>query len=419
MSRSYTLLLFILFALSTFATDPTATNYSFKECRGTLSPYPADNSITAYPDSLTPVYISHVGRHGSRFPASSTHAMQLLRYLNTADSLGTITNTGKRLKEVTEYVIATSAGRWGALDSLGMAEHRGIASRMYMAYKTVFDNAKIRAISSYSPRCLMSMMCFVHQLDRLNNKIEITTSTGRSNSPLMRPFDIDNDYLDFRQAGRWSQPYEDFVNTFVPTTAICRAIGNNTGLSDEELRQAAITEYYVIAGLDAMGLDANEAEFFTKDEINRLWSAFNLRQYLQRAANTISSVPADIASPLLLDIIDGTDRFINGKDDTNVVLRFGHAETLMPLLSLMRVPEAYYMTNYFDTVRQHWLDFKTFPMAANLQMVLYKTAKGKFYVRFDINEKPVKLIPGDDRTYLPWETARTQLMKYIPMYYQM
>ena len=77
------------------------------------------------------------------------------------------------------------------------------------------------------------------------------------------------------------------------------------------------------------------------------------------------------------------------------------------------------MTNYFDTVRQHWLDFKTFPMAANLQMVLYKTAKGKFYVRFDINEKPVKLIPGDDRTYLPWETARTQLMKYIPMYYQM
>ena len=300
-----------------------------------------------------------------------------------------------------------------------MAEHRGIASRMYMAYKTVFDNAKIRAISSYSPRCLMSMMCFVHQLDRLNNKIEITTSTGRSNSPLMRPFDIDNDYLDFRQAGRWSQPYEDFVNTFVPTTAICRAIGNNTGLSDEELRQAAITEYYVIAGLDAMGLDANEAEFFTKDEINRLWSAFNLRQYLQRAANTISSVPADIASPLLLDIIDGTDRFINGKDDTNVVLRFGHAETLMPLLSLMRVPEAYYMTNYFDTVRQHWLDFKTFPMAANLQMVLYKTAKGKYYVRFDINEKPVKLIPGDDRTYLPWETARTQLMKYIPMYYQM
>lgn len=419
MSRNYILLLFILFSFSTFAADPTATNYSFKECRGTLSPYPAENTIIAYPDSLTPVYISHVGRHGSRFPASSTHAVQLLKYLNTADSLGTLTSTGKRLKEVTEYVIATSTGRWGALDSLGMAEHRGIASRMYMAYKPVFKDAKIHAISSYSPRCLMSMMCFVHQLDRLNNKIEITTSTGRSNSPLMRPFDIDSDYLDFRQAGRWSQPYEDYVKTFVPTTAICRAIGNNPGLTDEELKQAAITEYYVIAGLDAMGLDANEAEFFTKDEMNRLWSAFNLRQYLQRAANTISTVPADIASPLLLDIINGTDKFINGKDNANVVLRFGHAETLMPLLSLMRIPEAYYMTNYFDTVRQHWLDFNTFPMAANLQMVLYKNAKGKYYVRFDLNEKPIKLIPSDDRIYLPWDTARTQLMKYIPMYYQM
>ncbi len=419
MLRRSILFLFGILAIALYAADPTATNYTFDECRGSLSPYPVTNKVEAYPDSLTPVYISHVGRHGSRFPASSVHAVKMLQYLNTADSLGTITKLGKRLKNVTEYVIEISNGRWGALDSLGMAEHRGIASRMYMAYPKLFDGTKIRAISSYSPRCLMSMMSFVHQLDRLNNKIEITTVTGRSNSPLMRPFDVDQDYLDFRKAGRWSQPYDDYVKAFIPVTALKRVLGEKFPLEEDDMREAAIIEYYVVAGLDAMGLDADESEFFTKEEINSLWSAFNLRQYLQRSANTISTVPADIASPLLQDIIDGADKFMEGKDNTTVMLRFGHAETLMPLLSLMRLDGAYYMTNYFDTVRQHWCDFKTYPMAANLQMVLFKDSKGNYYVRFDLNEHPVKLIQGDNRIYLPWKVAREHLMKFIPMYYQL
>ena len=132
-----------------------------------------------------------------------------------------------------------------------------------MAYPEVFKGAKIRAISSYSPRCMMSMMSFTHQIDRLNNKVEITTSTGRSNSALLRPFDVDEDYLDFRKAGRWSQPYEDYLNAFLPLTALRRAVGEDFEMGETEERDMALAEYYVIAGLDAMGLDCDEKEFFT------------------------------------------------------------------------------------------------------------------------------------------------------------
>ena len=140
---------------------------------------------------------------------------------------------------VAQYVANVSDGRWGALDSLGMAEQRGIASRMYMAYPEVFKGAKIRAISSYSPRCMMSMMSFTHQIDRLNNKVEITTSTGRSNSALLRPFDVDEDYIDFRKAGRWSQPYEDYLNAFLPLTALRRAVGENFEMDETEEKRPA------------------------------------------------------------------------------------------------------------------------------------------------------------------------------------
>ena len=51
----------------------------------------------------------------------------------------------------------------------------------------------------------MSMYCFVHQLDRLNNKLEFITSTGRQLS-VDAAFDVDRDYIEFRKEGTWKPP---------------------------------------------------------------------------------------------------------------------------------------------------------------------------------------------------------------------
>lgn len=159
--------------------------------------------------------------------------------------------------------------------------------------------------------------------------------------------------------------------------------------------------------------------FFTKEEYNALWSCFNLRQYLQRTATTVSSVPADIASVLLQDIIATTDAFIDGTSKAVANLRFGHAETLMPLLSLMRLKGCYYMTNYFDTVALNWRDFDVVPMAANLQIILFKAERtGHYYIRVDLNEKPVPLQPGKTDLYTPWGVARDYLTRCLPLYAQ-
>lgn len=410
---------FVAVGVSLPAAGPMTTGYTFAECEGSAMPYPYSGPPAEYPDSLEPVFINHVGRHGARFPASSANCLRLKRALEHADSIGTITPLGRRLRAVNDRIIALSNNRWGSLDSLGMAEQAEIAARMFFGYTGVFSSGgTIRAMSSYSPRAMMSMYCFVHQLDRLNNRVTFETVTGRVTSPLLRPFDLDRDYIDFRKSDAWKAPYDEYMDAAVPLSALRRVLGDGYRFeSEDDARDMAMTEYSVLSGMSAMGLESVMARFFTREEANALWSCNNLRQYLQRTATTVSAVPADIASALVSDIIATTDAFVNGTDgETRAVLRFGHAETLMPLLSLIRIPGCYYLTNYFDTVGSHWCNFHVVPMASNIQFVVFKSRKsGLYYVRINLNEQPVKLRKGSNEIYYPWGDLRRYLTDCLPL----
>lgn len=406
--------------LAVRAADPMATRYSIRQCEGSLTPYPAEVPSEEHPDSLAAVFINHVGRHGARYPASSDNCRTLQRALMRADSLGTITQTGRDLLRLTNRVIRLTAGRWGALDSLGMAEQRGIATRMLRSYPRLFEAGnKVEAISSYSPRCVMSMYEFTHQLDRLDNEIEIYTSSGRQNSLLMRPFDVVGDFVEWYKAKPWQGIYDMFFETTAPAAPGRRFVSaKGEELSHGEAAALSWEVYSVLRGLPAMGMDFDLGKYFKPDELNALWACENLGHYLKRSASTLSTEPADVAVALLQDLISTADAAAEGKADATVQLRFGHAETLMPLLSLMHMRGCYYLTNYFDTVALHWRDFDIVPMAANLQMVLFKTAKGRVYVRFALNERAVPLMPDSDDTVIPWSVARNYLLRCLPMHLQ-
>ncbi len=418
MKRSLLTLFAVCGALWLLAADPMATNYNIRQCEGSLTPYPAV-APEEHPDSLEPVSINHVGRHGARYPASAANCKQLKNALMKADSLGTITSLGRNLLKLTDRIIALSDGKWGALDSLGMAEQAGIATRMYRNYPSLFGKGKtVDALSSYSPRAMMSMYSFTHRLDRLNNSSTFRTLTGHSTSPLMRPFDTVEAYIEYRDNKVWEPTYSEYFDNTCPTGPIMRALGKSFPFENaDHIRNLAYSEWAVVAGCSAMSVEVDPLIYFTPDELNAVWSCFNLRQYLRYSASTVSTVPADIAAELVRNLVDTTDDFIAGKDATTTVrLRFGHAETLMPLLSLLRLRGCYYLTNYFDTVALHWRDFDIVPMAANLQLVLFRNPKsGKYYLRASLNEKPVPLLPNNDELYVPWSEARNYMIHCLPL----
>ncbi len=412
--------LFSTVTLPVFCADPTVTDYSPAQCEGSAMPYPHKTvADLAYPDSLKPVFINHIGRHGARFLSSSKYTTSLKRVLLKADSLRTLTPQGKNLLKLCDLIVARTAGRWGALDSLGMAEQRAIASRTFTAFRPLFNQSRIHAISSYVPRCIMSMYEFTHQLSRLDNKIEITTSSGRVNSPLLRPWDSDSEYKDFIASEGWHKVYDDFFTQRVPVAPAKKVLGKDYPLDDDEARDITMNIYKVVAGCSAFSIDVDMLKYFSPEELNSVWSVENLHHYLTHSSSTLSTAPSAMASTLLQELISTMGEAAEGKNPYTVMLRFGHAETLMPLFALMHLPGCYYITNYFDTVGLHWRDFYVVPMAANLQMILFQSESGNLYVRTDLNETPIPLIPGRSTIYTPWSAAKEYLQRCLPLQFDL
>lgn len=420
MFRKFILTFSILFAsLAIYA-----AGYSYMDCEGSLTPYPVADRTAEYPDSLTPVFINHVGRHGSRYPASDTHCLALRKALRLASKFGTLTPLGERLSDLNEEIIRRSDNQWGALDSLGQAEQFGIGLRLCRNYPEVFRNkSEVTAISSHSPRSIASMEACIDGLMSCNSSLRCHSSSGKSFDPVVRPFDFFKSYADFRKEKLWEPPYSAYFNATVPTSSIRRVLGENYPFKDDaEARELALTEYYVLAGCSAMSMTNPMADFFTPDEANALWSCFNLRQYLQRSASAISSIPADIAAPLLEDLISTTDSFITKSSEyqgkaphPSAILRFGHGETILPLVSLMKLPDCYYITDYYPSVAKHWHDFHIIPMAANVQFILFRSEKsGCHYCQILLNETPVKLQREDSTSIYPWDELRRHLIICLP-----
>ncbi len=406
----------LLLGVTASAADPTATHYTMAECQGSAMPYPVPaTNLRTYPDSLKPVFISHIGRHGARFLSSSKYTTALARELADHPSL---TPRGKAAVELCRRVEGVTAGRWGALDSLGMAEQRGIAARTWQAFPMLFSYRTVGAIASYVPRCIASMDEFTHQLSRMDNKIEIYTSSGRQNNDLLRPWAKDADYKEYKDGEAWRKVYDGYADSQIPLSVADRYFTDATSMDEGRRRDFALNLYKVVSSCASFGISINAGDWFTPEEYNALWSVGNLEHYLTHSASTLSSAPMDLAAALLNDMVEDLDKAAEGMQTYGAQLRFGHAETMMPLLALIRLGGCYYITNYFDTVGLHWRDFYVVPMASNLQLVLFRADSGRYYLRADFNETPVPLMPGSTDLYLPWSRAREYLIRCLPLYLQ-
>ena len=91
------------------------------------------------PKGYVPFYISHYGRHGSRWHTSEKIYAEPLGILRKADSAGVLTPKGATCSAKVEVIAADARDRYGDLSPRGVAEHRGIAERMYKAYPEVFS----------------------------------------------------------------------------------------------------------------------------------------------------------------------------------------------------------------------------------------------------------------------------------------
>ena len=114
--------------------------------------------LTPAPEGKQPFYISHYGRHGSRYLNNRKGYDVPYNYLRRADSLGLLTPKGQEVYKEIRKIIDDSEGRWGDLSGLGKRQHRQIACRMVERFPEVFKgHAFVDARSTVVNRCVLSM----------------------------------------------------------------------------------------------------------------------------------------------------------------------------------------------------------------------------------------------------------------------
>lgn len=118
--------------------------------------------------------------------------------------------------------------------------------------------------------------------------------------------------------------------------------------------------------------------------------------YLKGPSIEGTTVTSDMAKPLLHDFFSSIDAYLQSESSTSVHLRFAHAETLIPFVTLLQIPNYSDRTSPPDETYTHennpWRGDLIAPMAANLQWEVYQHADEpeRMLVRMLYNEMEVR-----------------------------
>ena len=135
---------------------------------------------TPAPKGYKPFYISHYGRHGSRYHYSGFDYIMLQRMMNSAFEANALTEAGKDLKNRVDRLCDDGINRAGDLTQTGFNQHQGIAERMVNSFPEVFaDNANIVVKSSTSHRVLCSMDAFMQKMKAMRPTLNVTTESSK------------------------------------------------------------------------------------------------------------------------------------------------------------------------------------------------------------------------------------------------
>ena len=131
--------------------------------------------LTPAPKGKHPFYISHYGRHGSRYINNSKGYNIPYAMMLQAENVDELTPIGKKVLNEMKTIMENSDKRWGELAEYGRLQHKWIAQHMIKQFPEVFEgNAWIQAFSTTVPRCIISMGTELNEFAQSNPKLDIT-----------------------------------------------------------------------------------------------------------------------------------------------------------------------------------------------------------------------------------------------------
>ena len=392
---------------------------------------------TKAPKGFKPFYISHYGRHGSRYEQNSTFARAAMEGFHHLDSLGLLTEAGKALYADVDAVVEAHKGMEGSLTPRGAREHQTLATRMAQRFPAVFKNKdrwEVNSFSSTNFRCIVSMCNFTNKLKELSPRQEFTyTSAERfmryinpslrvprpGERPAQRP-SFSPEQMARMRASQENQRFSPAPGT--PSIDLTRFLKPLFKDYDAALKELGNPEPFVRAiysagglcqDIDFLGIDIYR-KYFTPEELVHFWSSGNDSIYRMWGGSVENGDVVRFAiRPLMMDFIEKADAAMQPGSHRTADLRFGHDTSILPLFALMGVDDPQNrVLPYKEAHAKGWYAFFQVPMATNCQMIFYQNKKGEVLTKVLYNEKEI-LIPGIEPVsgpYYRWDELKAHFL---------
>lgn len=355
--------------------------------------------LTPAPEGYKAFYISHYGRHGSRYYWADNLYCDLDTMLTQAHELKLLTEAGEAFYSDFEAVLPELKAGWGELTQAGWNQHQQIARTMYERFPEVFhEGAQVYAVSSLVGRCVMSMSAFCLELKECQPSLQIREVSSRATLHAVVPGD--------RQNPQW-QPYErktpryvKNMNRVVRDTTLAQTILGRMLTSTEGLtrkpRHIVSDLQNLYTSLPSIGYEGMMHGIITDQDIVSQWETSNLSSYSWVFG------PQRESLPILQDMLCQANEAIEGRSQDVATLRFGHDGCIGPLTVLMGINGADLDPEDPADVKYCYQNYETCK-ASNIQLIFYRKGDDVL-VKCLLNGAEATLpVPTTSYPYYRWE----------------
>ncbi len=374
-----------------------------------------DKPLTPSPKGYEPYYMSHYGRHGSRWLIWNGEYSLPMNTLKEAREAGKLTATGEETLKKLEAFYPTTVKRLGDLTTVGERQHHGIGKRMVKNFPEIFKtkDLPIDARSTVVTRCILSMVAECEELAAANPTARIHNDVSESlQYYLNQPWEGI-----VKEQGKTGDKEDNaYRQKYTHPERLMKVLFNDQEWVYDNVRAGDFMRrlFDVAANMQSHDTDIELLSLFTDEELYDQWRIRNIGWYLDYGASPVSGSKMPFSQlNLLKNIIETADTVTQ----TQATLRFGHEVCVMPLACLLELDNCGMAVENLDELDTYWRNYRIFPMGCNIQLVFYRQKKGgngDVLVKALLNEREAYLpVSTDQWPYYKWQDLRQYYLNKI------
>lgn len=382
-------------------------------------------ALTPAPRGYKPVYISHYGRHGARKHESDADFTLVWNLFHSAASRDLLTERGKQFLAIYDELYPQLYQHGGDLTEAGVAQQRVIAHNMMRNFRRVLRRgAKIDAISSTVPRCILTMSTFCEQLKLENPSLEISQQASNSTMYYANPFTEFNKDVQPTDAGFnnksawWQDGFKEFRDRTLSPEKVFGPLITDLSILEEFGNPAKLEFAFYEAAQslqDCPQIGCSLWEFFPYDELCKAYEVANVIFFLTKGPDTLFQKGRQWAFvwPTVQNVIDQADADLSSGEYA-ARLRFGHDIIPMAMFVLLDVDGYNRAVSDLTEVKDVFHSYD-YPMSLNVQFIFYRNKAGDTLVHVMYNERDLTFNIPDCGTphYYRWEDFRAYALERI------